>query len=43
VGRSNGQANFRAQFEGHVAWLAQLNPMRAERLKAILDRIDWSA
>jgi RNA-directed DNA polymerase len=35
-------ADFRAHLEGRVAWVAQLNPQRAERLKALLHGIAWS-
>lgn len=37
-----GHADWRAHLQGRVAWAAQLNPAKAQRLKALLDRIDWT-
>lgn len=37
----DGHADWRAHLQGRVAWAAQLNPARAQKLKALLDRIDW--
>lgn len=34
--------DWRQHLTGRVAWAAQLNPAKAERLKRLLDRIDWS-
>jgi RNA-directed DNA polymerase len=34
--------NFRAHLAGRIAWAAQVNPRRAERLQALFGRIDWS-
>ena len=34
---------FRAHLEGRVAWAASLNPTRAEKLREILKRIDWTS
>ncbi|MGV3624805.1 MAG: reverse transcriptase family protein [Archangium sp.] len=33
---------FRAELEGKVAWVTQLNPARGAKLKAQLSRIDWT-
>lgn len=38
----DGHADWRAHLQGRVAWAAQLNPAKAQRLKALLDRIDWA-
>ena len=38
----DGQANWRDHLRGRVAWAAQLNPDKAERLRRLFDRIDWS-
>jgi hypothetical protein len=38
----DGVADFRAHLTGRVAWVAQLDPERGRRLRATLDRIDWS-
>ena len=37
----DGHADWRAHLQGRVAWAAQLNPVKAQKLKALLDRIDW--
>ena len=34
-------ADWRGHLSGRVAWAAQLNPAKAERLKELLARIDW--
>lgn len=34
---------FRAHLDGRIAWLEQLNPQRGEKLRALYDRIDWTA
>lgn len=36
-----GHADWRGHLHGRVAWAAQLNAARAEKLKALLARIDW--
>ena len=38
----DGHADWRAHLQGRVAWAAQLNAVKAQKLKALLDRIDWS-
>lgn len=38
----NGHADWRGHLQGRVAWAAQLNPAKAQKLKALLDRVDWS-
>jgi len=38
----DGHADWRAHLQGRVAWAAQLNPDKAQKLKKLLDRIDWS-
>jgi hypothetical protein len=35
-------ADFRAHLLGRVAWVAHVNPRRAERLRALFAQIDWS-
>ena len=37
----DGHADWRAHLQGRVAWAAQLNPAKAEKLRALLDRITW--
>jgi RNA-directed DNA polymerase len=37
-----GHPDWRAHLQGRVAWAAQLNPVKAHKLKALLGRIDWS-
>ncbi|MPR00051.1 RNA-directed DNA polymerase [Modestobacter sp. I12A-02628] len=34
--------DLRAHLTGRVAWVAQLDPERGRRLRALLDRVDWS-
>ncbi|MGC9962335.1 MAG: reverse transcriptase family protein [Acidimicrobiales bacterium] len=34
---------FRQHLAGRIAWVAELNPARGERLVAALERIDWTA
>ena len=34
-------ADFRAELEGRVAWVARLNPQRGEKLRAQLRRVVW--
>jgi RNA-directed DNA polymerase len=34
--------HWREHLVGRVAWAAQLNPNKAQRLRGLLDRIDWS-
>jgi len=34
--------HWREYLQGRVAWAAQLNPAKAQRLKRLLDQIDWS-
>lgn len=38
-----GHADFRAYLQGKVAYVAMVNPARGARLRALLDRIVWSA
>lgn len=38
-----GHADFRAHLRGKLDWATQLNPLKARRLHALWDRIDWSA
>jgi phosphoglucomutase len=33
--------DFRRHLEGRVAWVAQINPRRGEKLCALFDRIEW--
>jgi hypothetical protein len=35
-------ADWRGHLSGRVAWAAQVNPVKAERLKRLLDQIDWA-
>ena len=37
----DGHPDFRAHLRGRVAWVAQHDPARGERLRVELDRIDW--
>ncbi len=37
----DGHADWRAHLQGRVAWAAQLNAVKAEKLRKLLDRIDW--
>ena len=37
----DGHADWRAHLQGRVAWAAQLNASKAEKLRKLLDRIDW--
>jgi hypothetical protein len=37
----DGHADWRGHLQGRVAWAAQLNAVKAQKLKALLDRIDW--
>ena len=37
-----GLQDWRQHLHGRVAWAAQLNVDKAQRLKRLLDRIDWS-
>ena len=38
----DGLPHWREYLQGRVAWAAQLNPGKAQRLKRLLDQIDWS-
>lgn len=38
----NGIADWRGHLIGRVSWAAQVNPEKAERLSALLSRIDWT-
>ncbi len=38
-----GLPHWEQHLRGRVAWAAQLNPQKAQRLQRLLDRIDWSA
>ena len=35
------EADFRAHLLGRIAWVEQLNPARAQRLRESFDRISW--
>jgi hypothetical protein len=37
-----GKPHWREHLHGRVAWATQLNPAKAQRLKRLLDQIDWS-
>ena len=37
-----GKPHWREYLHGRVAWAAQLNPGKTQRLKRLLDQIDWS-
>jgi RNA-directed DNA polymerase len=37
-----GRPHWREYLHGRVAWATQLNPSKAQRLKRLLDQIDWS-
>jgi retron-type reverse transcriptase len=37
----SGEADFRSHLLGRIAWVEQLNPARAHRLRASFDRISW--
>jgi hypothetical protein len=37
-----GHPDFRAHLTGRVSWVESVNPARGARLRATLDRIDWS-
>jgi len=37
-----GHADWRGHLQGRVAWAAQLNPAKAERLQGLLAQIDWA-
>lgn len=37
-----GLPNWREHLHGRVAWAAQLNPAKAQRLQRLYDRIDWN-
>jgi hypothetical protein len=36
-----GEADFRAHLLGRIAWMEQLNPARAQRLRASFEQIIW--
>jgi len=36
-----GHADWRGHLQGRVAWAAQLNAAKAEKLRKLFDRIDW--
>lgn len=38
----DGHADWRGHLQGRVAWAARLNPARAEKLRRLLDRVDWA-
>lgn len=38
----DGHPDFRAHLAGRIAWVAAGDPVRAARLQAVFDRIDWS-
>jgi hypothetical protein len=37
-----GHADWRAHLQGRIAWAAQLNPARAEKLRRLFSRVDWA-
>ena len=37
----DGVASFREQLTGRVTWVEQVNPSRGQRLRDLLERIDW--
>ena len=37
-----GHRDWQGHLRGRVAWAVQLNPQKAERLKQLYDRIDWT-
>jgi hypothetical protein len=39
----DGVQNFRSYLEGRVSWVAQVNPDRGQRLRVLLERIEWDA
>ena len=39
----DGLPQWEQHLRGRVAWAAQLNPQKAQRLRRLLDQIDWSA
>ena len=39
----DGVANWEQHLRGRVAWAGQLNAEKAQRLRRLLDRIDWSS
>jgi hypothetical protein len=38
----DGHADWRAHLQGRVAWAAQLNAIKAQKLRALFERINWS-
>ena len=38
----DGHADWRAHLQGRVAWAAQLNAAKAEKLRTLLDQVDWT-
>jgi RNA-directed DNA polymerase len=38
----HGVPDWRQHLQGRIAWAAQLNPQKAQRLRRLWDRIDWS-
>jgi RNA-directed DNA polymerase len=38
----HGVRDWRQHLQGRVAWAAQLNPEKAQRLERLFDRIDWN-
>ncbi len=44
VGQNHaGVADFRRHLDGRVVWVEQVNPWRGAKLRALFERIDWSA
>jgi hypothetical protein len=35
--------DFRTHLEGKIAWVEQINPPRAAKLRRLFDQIDWSS
>ena len=38
----DGLANFKQHLSGRINWVAQVNPVRAKKLKTLLEQIDWN-
>ncbi|HEY0954865.1 MAG TPA: reverse transcriptase family protein, partial [Roseateles sp.] len=38
----DGHADWRGHLQGRVAWATRLNPAKAEKLRRLLDRVDWA-
>ena len=42
VANRSGLHDYRNHLLGRIAWVASVNPAKAERLRRSFDRIDWS-